>query len=148
MYNWIGPLLAAALCDVELAGAEMNKVKLMTRATRRGAGAKKPHATKISDAELDKLIEEATVDAYDESEQIVGFQTMLEEHLAMPFETEVLGVKVTVEAVDLSDDDQIVAVCTRGKSRQRITILDLPLTKPPPKGAEWIDAYRRWVRGR
>ena len=73
---------------------------------------------------------------------------MLEEHLAMPFETEVLGVKVTVEAVDLSDDDQIVAVCTRGKSRQRITILDLPLTKPPPKGAEWIDAYRRWVRGR
>jgi hypothetical protein len=43
---------------------------------------------------------------------------MLEEHLAMPFETEVLGVKVTVEAVDLSDDDQIVAVCTRGKSRR------------------------------
>jgi hypothetical protein len=38
VYNWIGPLLAAALCDVELAGAEMNKVKLMTRATRRGAG--------------------------------------------------------------------------------------------------------------
>jgi hypothetical protein len=142
------PLLAAALCDVDLAGAEMNKVKLMTRATRRGADEQKPHATRISDAELDKLIEEATVDAYDESGQTVGFQTMLEERLAKPFETEVLGVKVTVEAVELSGDDQIVAVCTRGKSRQRIPILDLPLTKPPPEGAEWIDAYRRWVRGR
>jgi Calcium binding len=107
-------------------GTFAERTTFASNPTRRGAGEKKPHATKISDAELDKLIEEATVDAYDESEQIVGFQTMLEEHLAMPFETEVLGVKVTVEAVDLSDDDQIVAVCTRGKSRQRIPILDLP----------------------
>jgi hypothetical protein len=57
----------------------------------------------------------------------------------------VLGVEVTAEKVDLSDDNRIVVVCTRGKSHQRIPILDLPLPKPPPKGAEWIDAYRRWA---
>jgi hypothetical protein len=117
-------------------------------AMRRGVGKKKPRATKASGAKLDALIEEATVDAYDESEQATGFYTMIEEHLEIPFETEVLGVLVTVEKIDLTDDNQIAVICTRGKSSQRIPILDLPLPKPPPKGAEWIDAYRRWGCGR
>jgi hypothetical protein len=55
---------------------------------------------------------------------------------------------VKVEKLDLTDDNQIAVICTRGKSSQRIPILDLPLPKPPPKGAEWIDAYRRWGCGR
>jgi hypothetical protein len=99
-------------------------------------------------ARLDQLIEEATVDAYDESEQVSGFYTMLEEYLAVPFKTEVLDMEVTVERVDLTDDEQIVAVCERNKSRQRIPIADLPLPNPPPRGSEWIAAYRRWARGR
>ncbi len=36
-------------------------------------------------AELDALIEEATVDAYNDHEQITGLFTMLDEHLAVPF---------------------------------------------------------------
>ena len=56
----------------------------------------------------------------------------------------VLGVPVTVERFDLSHNEQIVAVCTRGRSRQSLPILDLPLPTPPPDGAEWIEAYRRW----
>ncbi len=73
---------------------------------------------------------------------------MLDEHLAVPFETEVLGVPVIVERLDMTGDDQIVAVCRRGKSRQRVLILDLPLPDPPPEGSESIEAYRRWKRGR
>ena len=99
-----------------------------------------------SASRLDALIEEATVDAYDESEQKAGFFTMLENHLAVPFSTEVLGMTVTVETIDMTDDEEIVAVCVRGKSRQPIRILELPLPEPPPEGAEWIDAYRRWAR--
>lgn len=99
-------------------------------------------------ARLDALIEEATVDAYDESEQKAGFFTMLENHLVVPFSTEVLGMTVTVETIAMTDDEEIVAVCVRGKSRQPIRILDLPLPEPPPEGAEWIEAYRRWARGR
>lgn len=114
---------------------------------RRDAGKKKPRATRTPDAKLDALIEEATVDAYDESEQTTGFYTMLEEHLEMPFKTAVLGIEVMVEKLDLTDDNQIAVICTRGKLSQRIPILDLQLPKPPPKGAEWIDAYRRWGCG-
>jgi hypothetical protein len=122
--------------------------KIMTRATGPGAGKKKPGRKKGSEAKLDKLIEQATVDAYDQTEQMVGFLTMLQEHLDMPFKTEVLGVEVAVEQINLTDDNHIVAVCRRNKSRQTIPILDLSLPSPPPKGAEWIDAYRRWARGR
>ena len=63
------------------------------------------------------------------------------------FKTEVLGVKVTVDKLDLTDADDIVVVCRRGKTRQRVPILDLPLPKPPPRGWEWIEAYRHWARG-
>jgi calcium binding protein len=100
----------------------------------------------ISKARLEEMIEEATVDAHNESEQITGWFTVIDENLRVPFETSVLGVPVTVECVDLNRSEQIVAVCTRGRSRQSLPILDLPLPNPPPDGAEWIEAYRRWVR--
>jgi hypothetical protein len=109
---------------------------------------KKPgRSSPPSDAKLDEMIEDAIVDAYGESEQAVGFYTMLEDNLAMPFKTEILGVEVTVEQLDMTDDEQIVAVCARGKSRQRVPSLDLPLPTRPPEGAEWILAFRRWARG-
>jgi hypothetical protein len=102
---------------------------------------------KLSAAKLKRLIEEAIVDAYGESEQRVGFLTMIEDNLALPFVTRVLGVDVTVERIDLTRSEEIVAICRRGRTRQAIPILELPLPKPVPQGAEWIEAYRRWARG-
>ena len=102
---------------------------------------------KISAAKLERLIADATVDAYTDSEQRGGFLTMIEDNLALPFVTSVLGVEVSVECIDLTDADEIVAICRRGRTRQAIPILELPLPKPGPKGAEWIEAYRRWARG-
>ena len=49
--------------------------------------------------------------------------------------------------VDLNDADEIVAICRRGRQRQLIPILNLPLPDPPPAGWEWIEAYRHWARG-
>jgi len=100
----------------------------------------------ISKAKLDTLVDEAIVDAYGDDEQRLGFFTMIEDHLKIPFETVVLGVLVSVVAVELEDDD-ILAVCVRGKERQAVPILKLPFPAPLPKGAEWIDAYRHWLRG-
>ena len=120
----------------------------MTRTKKGTAGQPRRQRTNYSAASLDALIEEATVDAYDESEQTTGFFTMLENHLVVPFSTNVLGMTVTVEAIDLTDDEEIVAVCVRGRSRQRIRLLELPLPDPPPDGTEWIEASRRWARRR
>lgn len=100
-----------------------------------------------SKARLEWLVAEATVDAYGDWEQRTGFLTMIEDHLKLPFETELLGVPVTVDRIDLTEADEIVAICRRGRKRQAVPILALPLPTPPPAGAEWIAAYRRWARG-
>ena len=98
-------------------------------------------------ARLKALIEDAILDAYNESEQRTGFYTMLDDHLDTPFDTQILGVVATVERIDMTEDEQIVAICRRGRWRQAIPILDLPLPNPRPEGAEWIEAYRHWVAG-
>ena len=95
--------------------------------------------------ELDALIEQATIDCYNDHEQITGLFTMIDEHLAVPFDTEVLGVTVTVTKVDLTIDHEIIAICRRDTHKQTIPILHLPLPAPPD-GAEWIEGYRRWSR--
>jgi len=94
-----------------------------------------------SEEELDALVEEATIDAYGDDEQLGGFAVMIEENLEMPVETTVLGVAVIVQGVTLTASG-IVADCVRDGHHQVIHVLDLPL----PKGAEWIAACRHWAR--
>jgi hypothetical protein len=52
-------------------------------------------------------------------------------------------VTVSVEQIDLTIADEIVAICRRDRKRRSIPILYLP----PPAGAEWIEAYRLWSKG-
>lgn len=104
-------------------------------------------ARPVSKSRLAEMIEQATVDCHNDSEAKTGFLTMIEDNLAMPFSTNVLGAEVEVVAVDMQDDESVAAVCRRGKARQRIPILDLPLASPPPAGSEWIEAYRAWLKG-
>jgi hypothetical protein len=101
--------------------------------------------TGLGEAELNAMIEEATIDCNDEEEALTGFATLMEDNLEVPFETTVLGVTVTVTGVTHASHG-LVADCARGRHRQVIHVLDLPLPQPPPKGAEWIAAYRRWTR--
>ncbi|MBN2128220.1 MAG: hypothetical protein JW741_01945 [Sedimentisphaerales bacterium] len=101
----------------------------------------------MSKRRLATLVEEATVDCYNESEAVCGFYTMIDEHLEVPFTTVVLGVDVEVVRVELTRREEIVAVCVRGKQHQRIPVCDLPLPSPQPAGAEWIEAYSRWAAG-
>jgi hypothetical protein len=81
-------------------------------------------------------------------EQATGWFTVIRNNLDMPFETEVLGVKVTVKRLELRDDNSTVVVCARGADRQTIGLVDLPLPSPKPEGAEWVEAYRQWRAGR
>ncbi len=97
---------------------------------------------------LEALLDEALVDCYNESEEVSGLYTMIDDNVAFPFTTRVLDVDVEVEGLNLNDAGEVVAVCRRGRSRQRVPILDLPLPDPPPTGWEWIEAYRFWGRGR
>lgn len=50
--------------------------------------------TMASKRRLERLIEEAIVDCYGEEEQATGLFTMIEDNLALPFKTTLLGVTV------------------------------------------------------
>jgi hypothetical protein len=124
----------------------MNKDRVENKKGFRKTEQRKVSQGRLSAVELDRLVEEAIIDCYNESEQATGLYTMIEDNLQLPFETEVLGVPVTVTGVDITTDDEIVATCERGAFRQKLPILDLPLPTPRPAGSEWIEAYRHWAR--
>jgi calcium binding protein len=107
----------------------------------------KPLRTRWRKSRLEGLIHRATVDATGEEEEQMGFHTAIEENVKFPFKVALAGSEAVVVGIDVSDDDEIVAVCLHGRDRERRTVplLDLALPKPPPPGAEWIEAYRLWV---
>ena len=123
-------------------------MKKRTRRQERESPESRIAATRLDAARLEALIEVATVDCYNESEELTGIFTMLEENLALPFTTTVLGMEVSVERVELNEAGEIVAMCRRGRRRQSVPILDLPLPVRRPSGAEWIEVYKRWGRRR
>ena len=105
----------------------------------------KPQRGRWKKSRLESLIERAVVDAGDEEEEQMAFYQALEEHLKLPFRTSVGKVAVTVRGLEVSDDDEIVAICTHQDERVEVPLLDLTIPKPTPPGAEWIEAYRLWV---
>lgn len=96
--------------------------------------------------DLDAMIGEALVDCYSDSEMVTAMMTAVQDYLDLPFTTKVLGLTVNVVAVELNDAEEVVALCKCNGKRQRIPLLDLPIPDPPPAGAEWIAAYRRFAR--
>src|SRR5438132_8029467 len=106
--------------------------------------AKKP-ADKDS-ARLRELIEEATVDCNDESEERMGLVNMVEENVVCPFKAKVIGEDVEVVALDTADPGLgVVAVCRYKGKEYPIDINSLEWPKEKPAGFEWVEAYRAWL---
>lgn len=105
-------------------------------------------SSRPSNARLRQLVEEATVDAYGDAKQISGRFTIIKERLRVPFEANVLGIRVVVERVDLNDADEIVAVCRAGEEETARPNPRPPLPTRAPEGVEWIAAYRHWLGAR
>jgi hypothetical protein len=102
----------------------------------------------LKKARMRELIEEAIVDAYGEEEQEGGFLVMLQDNLATPFKALVVGEEVAVRAFDLGLGGRgIVAVCNRKGRKYRVSVTSLEWVAKPPKGAEWVEAYKAWLSG-
>src|SRR4051812_2846005 len=97
--------------------------------------------------DLDALIEEATVDCYDEAEQVAGFFACLEDELELPFTTRLFGVDVSVEQIEQTEQEDIVGVCGGANETPPIPLVVLPLPTPLPEGAQWIAAWKKWQIG-
>ena len=99
-----------------------------------------------ADAELDSLIEEITVDCYDEYEQLTAFQTAFENDANFPCTGTVIGEQVEVLHVHGEDDrHELIATCQRNDRHYEIALLDIELDADPDT-SRLIAAYHRWIR--
>jgi hypothetical protein len=98
---------------------------------------------------LHRLIEEATVDAYNDEEQATGFLAMIQDHLACPFTALVVGEPVQVVSFDFGEpyETTVLVICRHKGKRYKVNVTAMEWEGSPPKGAEWIEAYRAWLGG-
>lgn len=100
---------------------------------------------KTSRKRLEALIEEATVDCYDEDEQHSGLLTMIEDNVDCPFRAKVIGEEVVVTGFEWPKSGYgLLAVCERNGKQHLVDITSLEWVKPRPEGFEWIEAYLLW----
>lgn len=99
---------------------------------------------KPNNNQLDDLIEEATVDCYDDYECLCGFSETLRDKLKFPFKAKVVGEEVKVIDLDF-EDEQIKAICVKQGKKYKINILDIEYDPKIVKNYQWIEAYRKWV---
>jgi hypothetical protein len=98
---------------------------------------------------LEELIEDACVDAYNESEQATGFYTWIEENVTFPFPAEVIGESVTVMGVGFDrEGEQLEAICRRKGRDYRVSLEHVEWVGEGPAGAERIEAYKLWKTGK
>jgi hypothetical protein len=96
-------------------------------------------------AMLDALIEELTVDAYDDEEQLSGFLVGAEEALVPGEPATIVGVTVNVVAVDCGPDARtgLTARVRRDGATYQVALADLTLARDRALGLV-VAAYRRW----
>jgi len=99
-----------------------------------------------TDTDLDNLIDEITVDAHDQDEQLMGFEAAFDEEASFPCPGTVVGEQVQVLSVSRGDNRQeLIATCQRDGRRYEIALLDIKLNADH-NTSRLIAAYRRWAR--
>lgn len=96
---------------------------------------------------LDKLIEEITVDAYGDDEQLWAFRQAFEDDVALPADGFVIGEPVSVIAVDYDGNQRrgLTANCRREDGSEYVIAVSEVVLPQASTGARYIAAYRRWL---
>jgi hypothetical protein len=100
----------------------------------------------LSSSELDALIEELTIDCYNDEEQLTGLLTGAEEALVVGEIATIAGMEIRVVAVDCPTDIRrgLTAVCERDGKRFELSLADLRFGDDSELGRV-TDAYSHWL---
>lgn len=95
--------------------------------------------------ELDALIEELTLDAYGDDEQLSGFLVGADEALVRGEGASIVGVDVEILAIDSGPDERtgLLARVRRDGQSHEIALADLSFATESELGLV-VAAYRRW----
>jgi hypothetical protein len=97
-------------------------------------------------AELDALIDELTVDAYGDEEQLSGFHVAAEEALSRGERATIVGVDVEVVGIGCGPDARsgLLARVRRDGAMHDVALADLGFDSDSQLGLV-VAAYRRWL---
>jgi hypothetical protein len=98
-------------------------------------------------ASLDELVEEITVDANGEDEQLWAFRQAFEDNVSVPCEATVIGEPVKVMKFDYDGNNRrgLTAMCRRADGTNYVVAasdLVIPLSA---SGGRHLAAYRKWM---
>lgn len=98
---------------------------------------------------LEELVEEATIDCYDEYEAFAGMEVALTDELAFPLTATAPGDPVTVTGIDSRSSPKrgIMATVDKGGTSYAFPLSELEFVDPDSSSEEWIAAFRLWMDG-
>ena len=96
--------------------------------------------------ELDQLIEEITVDAYGDDEQLWAFRQVFEDSVPVPCDGFVIGEPVVVVAFDYDGNERrgLTARCRRADGSTHVVAASEVTLPRGSIGARYLAAYCKW----
>ena len=100
-----------------------------------------------SPADLDHLIEEITVDAYNDDEKLWAFRQAFEDNVALPSDGFVIGEPVSVIEIDYDGNERrgLAARCRREDGSEHVVAASEVMLPQSTRGARHLAAYRKWL---
>ena len=99
-----------------------------------------------TEEELNDLVDEIVVDAYNDDEQLTAFEAVIEDEVALPADASVVGEPVTVLKIDYGNERRGLTARCRREDGSEHTVAACDLVFPEDsKGSDYIAAYRRWL---
>jgi len=104
-------------------------------------------APRLAPSALAELIEEITVDAYGEQEQLWAFRQAFEDNISLPTEGSVVGEPVVVVGFDYDGNERrgLTAKCRAVKGREHVVSAADVIMAPESEASRYLAAYRKWM---
>lgn len=100
-----------------------------------------------NEAAPNELIEQITVDAHGEDEQLWAFRQAFEDGVTVPSDAFVIGEAVSVLKFDYDGNERrgLTAKCCRQDGREYIVSASDVVFHPGAEGGRYVAAYRKWM---
>jgi hypothetical protein len=97
--------------------------------------------------DLDVMIEQITIDAYDDDEALCAFRQAFEDNVKLPADGFVIGEPVSVIAVGYDGNERcgLTAKCRREDGSEHVVAVSEVVLPQGSAGARHIAAYRKWL---
>jgi hypothetical protein len=98
-------------------------------------------------ADLDRLIEEITIDACGDDEKLRAFLQVFQDEVAVPCDVFVIGERVSLVEFDYDGNERrgLTARCQREDGSEHVVAASDVVLPRRASGARYIAAYRKWL---